>query len=236
MQRRLFIALGAAAAAPAPVVVLISATAEWRVIRSLFPAARVEKSPYGEHFAAPDGVRYFHGGDGKVAAAGSTQYAIDHFHPRLLVNLGTCGGVEGRIERLQIVAVERTVIYDIYEAMGDAQAEIDHYSTSLDLPARLPTPAVRATMYSGDRDLTSAGLAELEPRYHPTVADWESGAIAWVARRSGTPLLILRGVTDLVGPRLSEAQGNLALFERNTEPVMRALVEVLPAWIRAYGR
>jgi adenosylhomocysteine nucleosidase len=225
-------AMGAAAAAPAPTVVLISATAEWRVVRAMFASTPVERSPYGEHFTAL-GVRFFHGGDGKVAAAGSTQYAIDHFRPARLINLGTCGGIEGRIKRLQIVAVERTVIYDIYEAMGDAQAAIDGYSTKLELPARLPTPAVRATMYSADRDVTSKVLAEMEPRYHPVAVDWESGAIAWVAHRNRVPLLILRGVTDLIGPKLSEAQGNIALFERNTVPVMRTLVSVLPQWLNA---
>ncbi|MEI9976649.1 MAG: hypothetical protein WDO73_34095 [Ignavibacteriota bacterium] len=120
----------------------------------------------------------------KVAAAGATQYVIDHFHPARLINLGTCGGVEGRVQRFDVVAVEKVVIYDIAEAMGDSKAAIAEYSTSLPLPARLPAPVVKATMYSADRDLTSTGLREIDGLYHPAVVDWESGAIAWIATKT----------------------------------------------------
>jgi adenosylhomocysteine nucleosidase len=179
-------------------------------------------------------VLFFHGGWGKVAAAGSTQYVIDHFHPARLINLGTCGGVERRIKRFDIVAVEKVVIYDIAEAMGDSKEAIEEYSTTLPLPARFPVPAVKATMYSADRDLTAAGLREMDARYHPVVVDLESGAIAWVAHKNGTPLLILRGVTDLVSMEKAEAQGNLQLFQENTTRVMQDLVAALPKWLAVW--
>jgi adenosylhomocysteine nucleosidase len=217
--------------------VLVSADAEWRVVKPLLAPQAVKSSPYGEYFFAKVGgerVLFFQGGWGKVAAAGSTQYVIDHFHPARLINLGTCGGVEGRINRFEVVAVEKVVIYDIAEAMGDSKQAIAEYSTSLPLPARLPVPAIKATMYSADRDLTSAGLRELDAPYRPVVADWESGAIAWVAHRNAAPVLILRGVTDLVNPDKAEAQGNLQLFQDNTIRVMRNLIASLPAWLAAW--
>src|SRR5437763_11643552 len=158
--------------------VLISANAEWRAVKPLFAAAKIETSPYGEYFFANvqgERLLFFHGGWGKVAAAGSTQYVIDRFHPARLINLGTCGGVEGRINRFDIVAVEKVVIYDIAEAMGDSKEAIADYSTTLVLPERPPSPVVKATLYSADRDLTAAGLREIESLYHPVVVDWESG-------------------------------------------------------------
>jgi len=217
--------------------VLISANAEWRVVKPLFPKATAETSPYGEYFFADldrDRVLFFHGGWGKVAAAGSTQYVIDRFHPARLINLGTCGGVEGRIKRFDIVAIEKVIIYDIAEAMGDSKEAIAAYSTTLPLPAQFPVPVTKATMYSADRDLTSAGLRELDAQYRPVVADWESGAIAWVAHKNATPLLILRGVTDLVSPQKAEAQGNLQLFQDNTVRVMQKLIGDLPKWLAAW--
>jgi adenosylhomocysteine nucleosidase len=217
--------------------VLISANAEWRVVKPPYAAAPIETSPYGEYFFANvehERVLFFHGGWGKVAAAGSTQYVIDRFRPARLINLGTCGGVEGRIERFDIVAVEKVVIYDIAEAMGDSKEAIAAYTTALTLPTRLPVPVVKAAMYSADRDLTAAGLREMEARYQPVVADWESGAIAWVAQKNHTPLLILRGVSDLVGPEKAEAQGNLQLFQDNTVRVMKDLVAALPKWLAVW--
>jgi len=217
--------------------VLISANAEWRVVKPLFANVTIETSPYGEYFFASverERVLFFHGGWGKVAAAGSTQYVIDRFHPSRLINLGTCGGVEGRIKRFDVAALERVVIYDIAEAMGDAKQAIAKYSTTLALPARLPVPVVRATMYSADRDLTASGLRELDGPYQPVVADWESGAIAWVAHRNAIPVLILRGVTDLVSPEKAEAQGNLQLFQDNAVRVMRNLIGDLAKWLAVW--
>jgi len=233
----LIVVAGAIHAQDLHFAVLVSANAEWRVVKTLFAAATIETSPYGEYLFADvehERVLFFQGGWGKVAAAGSTQYVIDHFHPQRLINLGTCGGVEGRIKRFDVAAVRKVVIYDISETMGDSKAAIAKYSTTLPLPAHLPVPVVKATMYSADRDLTPAGLRELNASYQPVVADWESGAIAWVAHRNGTPLLILRGVTDLVNPDYAEAQGNLQLFADNTIRVMRNLVGALPRWLAVW--
>jgi adenosylhomocysteine nucleosidase len=233
----LIVLTGAVRAENLRFAVLISANAEWRVVKPLFPSAATQTSPYGEYFFANverERVLFFHGGWGKVAAAGSTQYVIDRFRPARLINLGTCGGVEGRVNRFDVVAVEKVVIYDIAEAMGDSNEAIAEYSTTLPLPARVPAPVVKATMYSADRDLTAAGLREIDPLYQPVVADWESGAIAWVAHRNATPLLILRGVTDLVSPEKAEAQGNLQLFQDNTVRVMRNLVAGLGKWLAAW--
>ena len=68
-------------------------------------------------------------------------------------------------------------------------------------------------------------------QYGAVAADWESGAIAWVARKNNVRCLILRGVTDLVGGQGGEAYGNIALFHERTKDVMKALNEQLPDWL-----
>jgi adenosylhomocysteine nucleosidase len=211
--------------------VIVSANVEWEAITPTFSHVRMEQSPYGEYFFAPiEGhiVLFFLGGWGKVAAAASAQYVIDHFNPRYLINLGTCGGIEGRVGRFDVIAVERVVIYDIHEAMGDLQEAIAHYTTDIEIPAELAASIARTTMYSGDRDLTPSHLLELEKKYRPRVVDWESGAIAWVAKRNKVPVLILRGVTDLVSLDKGEAEANLSLFRDNARQVMQGLVSDLP--------
>ena len=217
--------------------VLVSANAEWKVVKPLIPDLHIEYSPYGEYFfdqISDERVLFFHGGFGKVAAAASTQYVIDHFLPAHLINIGTCGGVEGRIQRFDVVVPDRLIIYDIYEAMGDEPLqEVSTYITELDLPSYFPTRAVRTTLYSADRDLTPSSLREIEDRYHPRAVDWESGAIAWVAKRNGAPLLIMRGVSDLVSLDKGEAEGNWALFLENTARIMPMLVANLPQWMTA---
>lgn len=230
------IAAGVTHARGLPFAVLVSADMEWRAVKPLFPQAAVHQSPYGEYFfanVAGERVLLFQGGWGKVAAAGSTQYVIDHFKPARLINLGTCGGVEGRVKRFEVVAPEKVVVYDIAEAMGDSEEAIAHYTTAIALPAHIPVPVLKTTLYSADRDLTAQGLRDMERRYHPVAVDWESGAIAWVARRNHTPLLILRGVSDLVSPDKAEAQGNPELFATNAARVMQNLLRDLPLWVAA---
>src|SRR5436309_1830466 len=121
--------------------ILISANAEWEAVKRIIVGCHLEPSPYGEYFwtdVADHRALFFHGGWGKVAAAGSTQYVIDHFQPTHLINIGTCGGIAGRIDRFDLVAVERVVIYDIHEAIGDSVEAITHYTTELKVPPELP--------------------------------------------------------------------------------------------------
>ncbi|HEX6123029.1 MAG TPA: hypothetical protein VFY89_07710 [Ktedonobacterales bacterium] len=223
------------------VAVLISANAEWRAVRALLPAAEPRESPLGPWFPWPltHGdhaweTLWFHGGWGKIAAAASTQYVIDRWHPRLVVNLGTCGGFAGQIAQGAIVLVERALVYDIVEQMGDAEGAIAHYTTPLDLSwlaEPYPQPVRRGLLVSADRDLLAEELPMLRARYGAVAGDWESGAIAYVAARNQTRCLILRGVSDLVGVAGGEAYGDPALFATRTAAIMRALLGALPAWL-----
>ncbi|NCP87037.1 MAG: hypothetical protein CO094_06490 [Anaerolineae bacterium CG_4_9_14_3_um_filter_57_17] len=218
--------------APASVV-LVSAGAEWRAVKEILRPAQVTPSPLGEWFDA-SGARFFHGGWGKISAAASAQYVIDHFSPQILVNLGTCGGFDGRIQPGDLLLVEKTITYDIFEQMGDSAAAIEFYSTWLDLSwlRTLPaTPALRrGLMVSADRDILPADIATLIEKYDARAADWESSAIAWVAVRNGVRVLILRGVTDLVSPHGGEAYGDLALFQTRTRHIMSTLLTWWKDW------
>lgn len=235
------------------IIIIISANSEWRAVRQLFPDAKIETSPYGEFFLLNPGkligfnqesdnqsrtsdLLFFHGGWGKISAAGSTQYLIDRWQPDFLVNLGTCGGFADRIERGTIILVEKTIVYDIIEQMGDFEAHIAHYTTDIDLSwltRQPPIPVWRGLIVSADRDLMVDDLPELIRRYNAVAGDWESGAIAWIAARNGVRLLILRGVSDLVGPSGGEVYGDLETFHEAAMYIMEKLVNSLPGWLEA---
>ena len=225
---------------------LISANAEWREVRKYYPNEKINESPFGEYFVQMfplwgrrEPVLFFHGGWGKIAAASSTQYVIDRWKPRVLLNLGTCGGIAGKVERYATLLVDRTIVYDIIEQMGDSKAAIDHYSTNIDLAwlgQNLPEGFTRSLLVSADRDIVPGEIAKLDARYKAIAADWETGAIAWVAARNETRLVMLRGVSDLVSPAGGEVYGNSAAFERGTAIVMKKLLDALPEWLRIAGR
>ena len=223
------------------VIVLISANSEWRSVKAHFPHAKLEGSTMGEYFTHRldvQQVTFFHGGWGKISAAATAQYVIDRFRPDLLVNLGTCGGFEGHIETGRVILVDKTVVYDIIEQMSDPDEAIGYYSTEIELgwlPETLPADVWRGRLVSADRDIVVEDIPMLINRFGAVAADWESGAIAWVANKNRVGCLILRGVTDIVGTKGGEAYGNIDLFHQRTDEIMDLLIKQLGAWIQVYA-
>jgi adenosylhomocysteine nucleosidase len=222
-------------------VVLISADAEWQAVRSLLLSAENARTPYGEWFEWKIGdemVPVMQAGWGKSASGGAAQYAIDRWQPEVLVNLGTCGGFTGRVERGEVILAERTVIYDIIEMMGDEVDCIAERSVDLDLSwlkEPLPFNVRRSVLVSGDRDIQLGDIPMLVEKYGAVAADWESGTLAWVCERNGVKCLILRGVTDLVGEDGGEAYGDYGLFVEKTREVMKGLMEGFVEWVEGGG-
>jgi adenosylhomocysteine nucleosidase len=218
-----------------PILVLISADSEWLAVKEILNPTHVQSSPFGETFDIKQ-VKFFNGGWGKISAAATTQYVIDRFQPNVLVNLGTCGGFEGQVKRGIVILVTKTIVYDIFEQMSDPDEAIFHYSTEIDLSwlsNSLPCAVQTGLLISADRDIFPEDISGLVNKYGAVAADWESGAIAWVAKRNGVRCLILRGVTDLVNAGGGEAYGNISLFHENTKSIMKTLIDQLPVWLEA---
>ncbi len=218
-------------------VVLISADGEWQaVLHHALPSIQ-HPTPYGnwfsqniDHFS----VIFMHAGWGKVSTAGACQFAIDAFQPQLMVNLGTCGGLEGLAELGEILCVSETAFYDIFEGMADYAQAIEFYSSKADLcwlPEELPEHTRRARLVSADQDIQPRAYERLTQEFGAVAADWESAAFAWVARRNGIPWLILRGVSDLVSPTKAETAGNLSLWQARTDQIMEELLNQLPWYL-----
>jgi adenosylhomocysteine nucleosidase len=222
--------------------VIISADTEWKMVKKRYPSETFKISPWGEYFfrrvnskSKSIKVLFFHEGWGKVSAAGATQYVIDKFNPEIMINLGTCGGFEGDINQFETILADKTIIYDIKEAMGDSKEAISDYSTEIDLSwlgsEDYPVKVKRSLLVSADRDLVPDELASLRSEYNAVAGDWETGAIAYVCKRNNIKTLILRGVTDLVSSDKGEAYNNFSLFEQRTEMVMMRLLDQLPLWL-----
>jgi adenosylhomocysteine nucleosidase len=118
--------------------------------------------------------------------------------------------------------------------MGDLDIST-FYASTLDLSWLAepdPFPARRGTIASADSDLPPDRIPFLKAN-GAIAADWESAAFAWVARKNNTRLLILRGVSDMVGEQGGEAYGDIEMFNLRARDVMRNLFEQLPGWLNA---
>jgi len=210
-------------------VIIISAGAEWRIISPLISDGCEIKTPYPHCLTTSienTPVVFLHSGWGKVASAGATQYAIDRWTPKLLINLGTCGGLDGQVSLGEIILASETVIYDIIEGMSDYHKAIDRYRclAHLDwLGDDLPIKVRKARLLSADRDIRPQDVQMLIDDFDGIAADWESGAFAWVTDKNKVDWLILRGVTDLISLVEGEALGNVSLWQQRTGPVMEKL-------------
>jgi len=221
--------------------VIISADSEWQIVKTFFPGNTIQHSPYGQWFQQSirmnektEDLIFFQGGWGKIAAAGSAQYVIQMWQPELVINLGTCGGIAGRIEKGTIILADKTLVYDLYEKMGDYEAHIQHYQTEIDLSwlkPPYPLNVVKTLLVSADRDLDQMETEDLVERYGAVAADWESGAIAHIAKLNQVKCLILRGVSDLVDPEGGEAYSNMNVYLEGAERILRRLLAYLPAWM-----
>jgi adenosylhomocysteine nucleosidase len=219
-------------------VVIVSADGEWQAIPKIFLDANYQETPYGQYFVQEingEPVVIMHGGWGKIPSAASAQYAIDRWSPELIINMGTCGGFQGEIERNQVVLADRAVVYDIINQIGDSDSTIQHFTTSIDvswIKEPYPIPVFKGTIVSGDRDLRPEDVPMLKEKYGAKVGDWESGGIAYVCNKNGVRVLILRGVSDLVGPSGGEAyDGTRVVWVEAAERIMRKLFVSLPDWL-----
>jgi len=218
-------------------IVLVSAIAEWEGFKLLFPESEIQRSPFGESTnltldTVP--LTLYHSGWGKIASAAMMQYVIDHCSPDLIVNLGTCGGFEGAVNRGDVILVDKTFVYDIVELMGDLDIST-YYASTLDLSwlaEPYPHPVRRGAIASADSDLPPEKIPFLKSK-GAIAADWESAAFAWVAHKNNARLLILRGVSDMVSEQGGEAYNNIEIFNQRAKEVMKQLFEQLPDWLSA---
>ncbi len=226
---------------PTRIVVIISALTEWKVVKAYYQPETIFSTPFGECFETQIGftwVSFMLGGWGKISASASAEYAITHWSPVGLINLGTCGGFEGDVCKGDILLVEKTIVYDVIERMGDAEQAILDYATQLDLSwlvKEYPINVRRVCLVSADQDLDPQNIPMLREKFQAVAADWESAAIAWVAARHSIPCLILRGVSDVVSCAGSETYGDFDAFIRGTNLVMERLFDSLPGWLNCIG-
>jgi len=219
------------------VVVVVSANAEWEAIKPLFSQAEIQQYLYGESFQAAiheTGVLFFHTGWGKTASAAALQHILDIHKPDLVINLGTCGGFKGVVERGEVILIERTFIYDIVEMMDTADVT-DYYASVLDLSwlaEPYPYPVRRGLVASADRDLLPNKIPLLRSK-GVIAADWESASLAWVAHKNNARLLILRAVSDIVSEEGGEVYDQIEVFNERAKEIMKQLVMQLPGWLEA---
>ncbi len=225
---------------PQIIPVLVSANGEWEAVKAILQPSSLQLSLAGEFFEIlieNQPCLFFHSGWGKIATAASTQFVIDHYHPELVINIGTSGGFTGSSEIGETLLVGETVIYDIVERMDDPVAAFTHYSTVNDyhwITHPLPAGTRKARVATADQDIDFQAFDLLTKTHQADAADWETGAFAWVAARNRIPWLALRAVSDLVSPHGSETDSNVELWRSRLTHLMKKILSDLPFYFKEF--
>ncbi len=146
-----------------------------------------------------------------------------------------CGLGDSQLWRTLLVT--DTVMYDIFERMGDSQQAVNYYRSELNtdwIGTDLPENTRRAPLASADQDIDFRNFQVLTQEFGVPAADWESAAIAWVLKANGVSGLILRGVSDIITPFGSETDNNHSLWHSRVEMIMRKLMHDLPFYLENF--
>lgn len=210
---------------------------EWRSTKSILKIGRgqLRKQPYGEYFNYRVGQHrsiIYHSGATKTRAGAACQFAIDTWHPDVVVNLGTCGGVAKNVKRLNIILAKKTFQCDVIQKFGTPSIRFRKgLKTNLkiswvDLSGVSERPRI-GTIASADQDLCPRCRRKLQ-KENALAADWESASVAKVCELNRIKCLILRGVSDIPEKR-SESKEDIQErdYNLNTRIIMKDLLSMI---------
>lgn len=152
-------------------------------------------------------------GIGKVNAALATQYIINEFNPKAIINTGVAGGVNPKVRISDLVIGHSSLQHDVDAShFGYSPGAIPRLDTSLFLAdpklVKLANEAANdqldskrvhlGLIASGDQFVASAEQKQAIIKLFPetTCVEMEGAAIAQVAHLNQIPHLIIRAISD----------------------------------------
>lgn len=157
-------------------------------------------------------------GLGKVNAAAGTQYAIDHFNPERIVNLGVAGGLDPSMKVAEVYEISKCFQcdFDLSEINHTAKGTPNEYDTpffdlqpsTFNLPQAIVATGDFFSNQDSDRDFVYGEMGAW-------LRDMELAAIAHVCKRAGVKCCALKAVSDVHVPEkvapISQYESNLKL-------------------------
>jgi adenosylhomocysteine nucleosidase len=219
------------------IVIQICSNEEWKATKELSKTNQILTYPYGEYFytnVMEYECIFYHSGATKTLSSGACQYAIDHWNPKVLFVLGTCGGVDHKVNKFDVIVVEQTAQYDIKpmkrkESIFHEIITFDHSWINFE---EIPYPILRGFIATADQSVTSENYQILKDQ-EVIAADWETASIAKICSINGIKCCVIRGVSDVAHTKESvDVHSQHEDYKRNTSMIMQKLISsYLPCFI-----
>ena len=172
---------------------------------------------------------------GKVNSARVCQILIDKFNPSLVINVGTAGSVDNRLEIGDVVVADRLVQYDFdVTPFGRKLGEIENIGESIKISKGLlelfnDLEVNIGCIASGDKFIVNREEKDnIRNIFNALCIEMEGASIAQVCYLDNIPFLINRSITD-------KLDGSSKIdFEKFLESSSKKAVNILKEILKKY--
>lgn len=185
---------------------------------------------YCGHIAQADVVAVY-SGVCKVNAAIAAQLLIDIFEVDSMINAGTAGGMDEKVQLFDTVISDKMIYHDVAEdiltefhpwlAENCFQVNMGLYAAAQKYARKSNFPIWFGTMVTGEQFIGDEKRAEINQKYAPLCVDMETASAAHVCHVNRVPFLSVRTITDT-----AEHMG-IENFEQNCETASERSAEIV---------
>ena len=171
----------------------------------------------------------------KVNAAIAAQLLIDRYRVDAIINAGTCGGMDPKLEIFDTVIAKTTVYHDVDpEILTEAHPFMasSYFFADKTLLAAAEKAAERidriffGTIVTGEQFITDATKPKIQKAFSPLAVDMETAAIAQVCYVNQIPFLAVRTLTDHADQSgETDFQSNCVISAARAQTVVCAIIQ-----------
>lgn len=164
-------------------------------------------------------------GIGKVSAALTTQAIICKFSPSVIINFGSCGGINQTVKTLSYYCVEKACQFDFdVSALDDVpRGYIQEYDRVYFTPQTKYAEFLQtAALATSDKFVDNIKDVEKIAQMGCNICDMEGGAIAQVCTGCSMPLIMIKGISDVFGNNSQSEQ-----FRQNLNSVIKGFPQII---------
>lgn len=158
-------------------------------------------------------VVVFQSGIGKVGAAVSTAYVLEHFSPKFVINIGSAGGFDPKLSVGDVVISSEVRYHDVdVTLVGCEYGQIPNMPAAFEANKQLVEIAQQVVQQNanhksmtglictGDCFMSDKAVVELVRNRFPEMiaADMEAAAVGHTCYLYGCPFVVIRAISDVV--------------------------------------